>query len=450
MKGRVLVVDDDVAMGNMLARQLSQRGFIVDVFVDADSAFAALRASDYDVVLTDLNMKPVDGLALCARVGGDREEIPVVVMTGFGSLDAAIGAIRAGAYDFIAKPFEPEALEAVLARSVERRRLRAEVRRLRAATSEGTPATLGTSRVMRDIGELVQRVAATDVTVLVCGESGTGKEVIARALHAASPRRDAPLVSVNCAALPEALLESELFGHVRGAFTDARSTRAGLFAQADGGTLFLDEVGDLPLSLQPKLLRILQERTFRPLGSERELRADVRVIAATNRDLAAGVAQQTFREDLYYRLDVVRIDLPPLRVRENDILELAHLFVRRAAAKMGKRVEGLSRASAERLLAYSWPGNVRELQNCIERAVALSPYDVISVEDLPERIRTVPSPEVPVVPDGEVSELPRMEEVERRYIERVLGLVGGNKASAARILGYDRTTLYRKLERYRP
>jgi two-component system, NtrC family, response regulator AtoC len=445
MRGRVLVVDDDAIMGKMLVSQLSQLGYEADAFTDADSAFAALRSTDYDVVLTDLNMRPVDGLTLCARVGGDREDIPVIVMTAFGNLDSAVGAIRAGAYDYLSKPFEREALEPVIARAVDHRRLRAEVRRLRAATSNAEIAILGSSRVMRDIGEVVQRVAATNVTVLVCGESGTGKEVVAKALHAASPRRDAPLICVNCAALPEALLESELFGHVRGAFTDARATRAGLFSQADGGTLFLDEVGEIPLALQPKLLRVLQERTFRPLGGERELSTDVRVIAATNRELGAAVAQQTFREDLYYRLDVVRIDLPPLRVRGNDILELAHLFLRRTAAKVGKRVDGFSRGSAERLLAYSWPGNVRELQNCIERAVALCSYETISVEDLPDRVRNARALDTA---SDEMSDLPRMEEVERRYIERVITLVGGNKSSAARILGYDRTTLYRKLERY--
>lgn len=447
MRARVLVVDDEVAMGSMLVAQLAQLGYQADAFQDADSAFAALRSNEYDVVLTDLNMKPVDGLSLCARVGGDREDIPVVVMTAFGNYDAAVAAIRAGAYDFISKPFERDGLQAVIARAVEHHQLRAEVRRLRAATSQAAVTTLGSSRVMRDIGDLVQRVAATNVTVLVCGESGTGKEVVAKALHEASPRRDAPLICVNCAALPESLLESELFGHMRGAFTDARATRAGLFEQADGGTLFLDEIGELSVALQPKLLRVLQERTFRPLGSERELSVDVRVIAATNRDLASAVAKQTFREDLYYRLDVVRIDLPPLRVRGNDILDLAHMFLQRTAAKMGKRVIALSRACAERLLAYSWPGNVRELQNCIERAVALSQYETLSPEDLPERIGNAKAADVDT--DGEFSDLPRMEEVERRYIERVLNLVGGNKSSAARILGYDRTTLYRRLERYR-
>lgn len=445
MKGRVLVVDDDVTMGKMLAAQLAGLGYHTDAFTDGDAAFSALRSTDYDVVLTDLNMKPVDGLALCKRVGGDREDVPVIVMTAFGSLEAAIGALRAGAYDFISKPFEREALEPVIARAVEHRRLRAEVRRLRARATP-TGLTLGSSRVMREVSELIQRVAATNVTVLVCGESGTGKEVVANAIHAASARRDAPLVCVNCAAIPETLLESELFGHVRGAFTDARSTRAGLFAQADGGTLVLDEIGEVPLALQPKLLRVLQERTFRPLGSEREMSVDVRVIAATNRDLSAAVAQQLFREDLYYRLDVVRVDLPPLRVRGNDILELAHLFLVRAAERMGKRIGGMSRGFGEHLLAYSWPGNVRELQNCIERAVALSQYETLSVEDLPERIRT-PAPAA-FGGEGENAELPRMEEVERRYIERVMKLVGGNKSSAARILGYDRTTLYRKLDRY--
>jgi len=446
MTGRILVVDDEEVMGKMLVVQLGQLGYQAEAFVDADAAFAALRATEYDVVLTDLNMKPIDGLALCARVAGDREDIPVVVMTGFGDYDAAVAAIRAGAYDFISKPFERSTLEPVIARAVEHHRLRVEVRRLRAESPRTVEATMGSSRVMRDVSDLVQRIAATSVTVLVCGESGTGKEVVAKALHEASPRRAAPMICVNCAALPEALLESELFGHVRGAFTDARTAREGLFSQADGGTLFLDEIGELPIALQPKLLRVLQERTFRPVGADRELTVDVRVIAATNRDLAAAVAQHMFREDLLYRLDVVRIDLPPLRVRGNDVLELAHQFLLRSATRMGKRVEGFSRAAAERLLGYTWPGNVRELQNCIERAVALSQYATISVEDLPERIRTARSWDAGAV---DLSDLPRMEEVERRYIERVLKAVGGNKSSAAKVLGYDRTTLYRKLERYR-
>ncbi|HEU0032607.1 MAG TPA: sigma 54-interacting transcriptional regulator [Kofleriaceae bacterium] len=301
---------------------------------------------------------------------------------------------------------------------------------------------------MREVEQLIERVAASDATVLVTGESGTGKELVARAIHARSPRRDGPLVTVNCAALPEALLESELFGHVKGAFTDARTARPGLFAQAAGGSLFLDEIGELPLALQPKLLRALQDRVVRPVGGDREVEVDVRIIAATNRELATLVAERAFREDLYYRLDVIRVELPPLRARDNDVLLLAQHFLVRSARRAHKAIDGFSPAAARQLLAYSWPGNVRELQNCIERAVALARYATISVEDLPDRVRAPATRPDPVASD-DLADLPTMEEVERRYIARVMAAVGGNKASAARILGYDRTTLYRKLDRYR-
>ncbi|HWM87508.1 MAG TPA: sigma 54-interacting transcriptional regulator, partial [Kofleriaceae bacterium] len=266
-------------------------------------------------------------------------------------------------------------------------------------------------------------------------------------LHDRSQRRDGPFVAINCAAVPETLLESELFGHARGAFTDARTARAGLFAQAGGGTLFLDEIGELPLGLQPKLLRALQERRVRPLGGEGEISVDARLVAATNRDLESAVAERAFREDLYYRINVIHIELPPLRARSNDVLLLAQHFLERCASAAGKHIQGISPAAADRLVNYSWPGNVRELQNCIERAVALAQYDTVVVEDLPEKIRAYQHSHV-VVAGQDPSELVSMEELERRYIHRVLEAVGGNKTLAARILGFDRTTLYRKLERY--
>jgi DNA-binding NtrC family response regulator len=303
----------------------------------------------------------------------------------------------------------------------------------------------GPSAAMRDVWSLLARVADSDASVLVTGESGTGKEVVARALHARGKRRAGPFVAVNCAAMPESLLESELFGHARGAFTDARAAHAGLFVQADGGTLFLDEIGEMPLGMQPKLLRALQERTVRPVGGTAEVPFDARIVAASNRDLETAVEERAFRSDLYYRIDVVHVELPPLRARGSDVLVLAQRFVDDFAARAGKEVAGLTVPAAEKLLAYTWPGNVRELMNCIERAVALTRYEQLTVDDLPPKIRDYRVSHV-LVAANDPSELVPLEEVERRYVHRVLEAVGGNKTMAARILGLDRKTLYRKLD----
>jgi two-component system, NtrC family, response regulator AtoC len=446
---RILVVDDDAAMGAMLRANLTRRGFEVTICTVADDAFAALRDGELDVVVTDLHMRGMTGLELCERVVADRPDVPVVVITAFGSLDTAIAAIRAGAYDFVPKPFEIDALVVALDRAVQHRALREEVKRLRRAVGEAQrfEELIGDSPAMRKVYDVVARLRESDATVLVTGESGTGKELAARALHRRSRRAAGPFIAINCAAVPEQLLESELFGHVRGAFTDARTHRVGLFAQADGGTLFLDELGELPLGLQPKLLRALQERKIRPLGGDAELPLDVRLIAATNRDLEAAVEDRRFREDLFYRINVVHLDLPPLRARGNDVLLLAQHFLERAAAVAGKAITGLSSAAADKLVAYGWPGNVRELQNCIERAVAMAQYGQLAVEDLPDKVRSHKRAHV-VIASDDPGELASMEEVERRYVLRVVDACAGNKAEAARILGFDRTTLYRKLERY--
>jgi DNA-binding NtrC family response regulator len=295
--------------------------------------------------------------------------------------------------------------------------------------------------------EMVDRVAASDISVLVTGESGSGKELVARALHDRSPRRGGPFVAINCAAVPEPLLESELFGHERGAFTDARSARQGLLLRANGGTLLLDEIGEMPLALQPKLLRALQERQVRPVGSDREIPFDTRIVASTNRDIEADVEERRFREDLYFRINVVHVHVPPLRARGGDILLLAQEFVSRFSSQLGKQVTGISTSAAERMLGYDWPGNVRELMNCIERAVALARFDTVTVEDLPEKVRAYRSSHA-LADAQDPSELVTLEELERRYILKVLKATGGNKARAARVLGLDRRTLYRKLERY--
>jgi two-component system response regulator HydG len=372
-----------------------------------------------------------------------------VVVTAFGSLETAIAAIRAGAYDFLTKPLALEVLEVALERAIQHRRLQDEVRRLRreVEVSERYEELLGSSPVMTRLFRTLERVAVSDAAVLIRGETGTGKELVARAIHRRGRRREGPLVALNCAAIPETLLESELFGHARGAFTGAAERREGLLLTAHRGTLFLDEVGDMPLATQAKLLRVLQERRVRPVGSDQERAADVRVLAATHRDLEAALEEGRFRQDLYFRLNVIGVELPALRERGNDVLLLAQHFLARAAARAGKQVLGLTPHAAERLLAWTWPGNVRELENCIERAVALTQHERLLVDDLPERVRLHRPTQVVIAAEDPTTLLP-MEEVERRYVLEVLRAVQGHRTRAARILGFDRKTLYRKLERW--
>jgi DNA-binding NtrC family response regulator len=415
MGNAILIVDDDVAMCEMLAKALARKNFECRFRTAADDALALMETESFDVVVTDLNMRAMNGLELCARIVANRPDVPVVVITAFGSLETAVGAIRAGAYDFITKPVDVEALALTLARAAEHRALRQEVRRLRQALAESGRfgEMIGESAPMKKLHSLLAQITDSDASVLVTGESGTGKELVARALHRLGARKTGPFVAINCAAMPEPLLESELFGHARGAFTDARSDRAGLFVQASGGVLFLDEIGDMPLGMQAKLLRALQERKVRPVGGDREIPFDVRIVAATNRDLETAVAEQRFREDLYFRINVIQISVPPLRARGNDVLVLAQSFVEQFAGRSGKKVRGLGTSVAERLLSYAWPGNVRELQNAIERAVAVTRFAEITVEDLPERIRDYHVSHVLVVAE-DPSELAPMEEVERR------------------------------------
>jgi two-component system response regulator HydG len=449
MKGRVLVVDDDQAMCETLRVVLTKQGFEVRWTTSAAEALDLIGSADSDVILTDLNMRGMDGLELCERIVANRPDVPVIVITAFGSLQTAIAAIRAGAYDFLTKPPEIDAVVVALERAVQHRRLRQEVSQLRRVVEESSRFgnLLGTSAAMKTVYDLLDRIVDSTASVLITGESGTGKEVAARALHERGPRRKGPFVAINCSAMPETLLESELFGHVRGAFTDARSARTGLCVQANGGTLLLDEIGDMPLTLQPKLLRALQERTVRPVGGDEEISFDVRVVATTNRDLRSLVEEGRLREDLYFRINVIHVEMPPLRARGGDALLLAQHFVDLQAARAGKRVTGISPAAAEKLQAYRWPGNVRELQNCIERAIALTRFEELAVDDLPETIRAYKSSHVLVAGD-DPSELVALEEVERRYILRVMEAVGGNKTLGSQVLGITRKTLYRKLEQY--
>jgi two-component system response regulator HydG len=449
MNGRILIVDDDPATCEVLEEALELRGLEGASRTSAAEALALLGAEDFDVVLTDLNMQGTSGLELCQQVAANRPDLPVVVLTAFGSMEAAVGAIRAGAYDFVTKPFEMDHLFLTLDRAMAHKKLREEVKRLRTAVRESQHFTdmIGTSGPMQKVYDLVARVAETEATVLVTGESGTGKELVAKAIHTRSSRSQGPFVAINCAAMPESLLESELFGHTKGAFTDARQARQGLFLNACGGTLFLDEIGEMAMGMQAKLLRVLQERTVRPVGGDKEIPFDTRIVAATNRDLDTEVAERRFREDLFYRINVVRIHVPTLRARAADVLMLAQHFVERFAAVHRTSVKGLSSPAAERLVSYPWPGNVRELQNCIERAVALARYETLGVDDLPEKLRDYRPARV-IVESEDPAELLPMDEIERRYVLRALQAVGGNKTLAAQVLGFDRRTLYRKLERY--
>jgi two-component system response regulator HydG len=449
VSGRILVVDDEQSMCEALAAGLQPRGFEVEWTTSGPDAVARLDQAEFDVVVSDINMRGMSGLELCERIVANRPDVPVVVITAFGSFETAVGAVRAGAYDFVTKPVKMDALAIALTRAVQHRTLRGEVKRLQTLLDQSPPRgdVLGESAAMADVRRMLDRISDSDATVLITGESGTGKEIVARALHRRSRRAAGPFVAVNCAAMPEALLESELFGHARGAFTDARTARTGLFLQATHGTLLLDEIGDLPLALQPKLLRVLQERVVRPVGGNEEIPFDVRIVASTNRDLESAVEEGRFREDLYFRINVIHLELPPLRARGGDVLLLAQHFLAKLAAQTGKRVVGLSPEAAERLLAYAWPGNVRELQNCMERAVALTQFERVAVDDLPEKIRAYRRSHVLVASD-DPSELVSLDEVERRYILRVMEAVGGNKTLAAQVLGIGRKTLYRKLEQY--
>lgn len=448
MKPEILVVDDDQATCNLLKLSLGTEGFTVSTASNWTEAIERFGSQDFDVVLTDLNLGGPSGIDLCRQLAEQRPDTPVIVITAFGSLDTAISAMRAGAYDFLTKPFESESVVVALTRALRHRELTREVRRLRVATREatGVGGLLGSSPPMRRLYTLLDRVGVSDASVLVQGESGTGKEMVARALHERGPRRERPFVAINCSALPEHLLESELFGHTRGAFTDAKQTRVGLFVAADGGMLFFDEIGDLPLGLQPKLLRALEQRSVRPLGAKNEVPFDVRIVAATHRDLEQSIAEGTFREDLYYRLNVINVVLPPLRARGTDVLVLAQHFLERLTDGGSSKVTGISRGAADKLLRYPWPGNVRELRNCIERAVALTVFDKIAAEDLPEKVRDHRAAQLVAAED--TSELVPLEEVERRYIFQVLAACKGNRSQAAQILGLNRKTLYRKLQDY--
>lgn len=446
----VLVVGRDHEEGERLGGGLNPLGFTALCTPDPEQALAwALGRSVHTVVSSlTVNEQKQGGLRLCERLLKQVPNLPVIICADERDVDSAIAAMRAGAYDFFDKSADITALAHAIERAADHKQLSDEVKRLheQAGSHRGAGELLGTSASMRRVYDLIHRVSDTDVSVVITGESGTGKELVAKALHTESHRSEAPFVPVNCAAVPANLIESELFGHVQGAFTGARSDREGLFRQAHGGTIFLDEIGELHLEMQPKLLRVLQERRLRPVGGAEEVDFDARVVSATNVDFETEIKEGRFREDLFYRLHVVRIHMPPLRSRGNDVLVLAQHFVEQYAERFGKNVYGITEDAARALLAHDWPGNVRQLENAIERAVTLTRFDQLTVDDFSANAAAEQKPAWQTVHD-DADQLPTLQRLEDRYIEHVLKVADGNKTQAAKVLGLDRRTLYRKLER---
>ncbi|MBS1767186.1 MAG: sigma-54-dependent Fis family transcriptional regulator [Acidobacteria bacterium] len=447
---RILLVDDDPGLLDLVSELLARRGHEVVQTGSGLRAAQLLKAERFDLAVLDLLLPDLSGLDLAQLALRDPDTV-VVVLSGSTSVEQALQAMRIGIYDYVIKPFQVEQLEHTLQRALEKVRLNKENKRLRHrldGEDDRAPRLVGSSTYHRQLMDLAGRVASSGSTVLVTGPSGTGKELVARAIHAASPRSKQPFVAIHCGAIPESLLEDELFGHVRGAYTDARSDRPGRFLQADGGTLFLDEIGTMPASLQVKLLRVLQEREVTPLGSDRSVRVDVRVIAATNEDLQARVADRSFREDLFYRLNVVPIQLRALKEHPEDVAGLTAHFVRQFARRMGKPLKQVDPEALRALEAYGWPGNVRELENAIERAMALgADAERLRLDDLPAAVAGS-SPAMPSLPSFAAgSDLPAfLLEVERRSVQEALSACLGNKSEAARRLGMARTTLIHRIK----
>jgi DNA-binding NtrC family response regulator len=442
MKKRILVVEDEEKLRRVIELQLVSAGFEVDKAAAAEEGLKILDRAD--LVLTDFKLPNMDGLQLLSLIRRQNAQVPVIVMTAYGSVETAVEAMKAGATDFLLKPFSLDHLMRVVQKALEVHTLRDENRKLKEELGRRYEYDniIGRSQPMQEIFAVIERVAPTRATVLLAGESGVGKDLIARAIHFHSPRRDRPMVKINCTALPENLMESELFGYEKGAFTGANTTKPGKFEQADSGTVFLDEIGDVPASIQVKLLRVLQEREFERLGSNVTRHIDVRVIAATNQDLRAALEQGTFREDLYYRLNVVPIDIPPLRERKPDIPYLANHFVEKLAPGAGSRVESISGAAMDKLMAYHWPGNVRELENVIERSLVMCAGTELAASDI--RIESAPRPraqnEAHFLPEGMT-----LDEYERDIIREALRRADGNKSHAARLLGLTRNALRYRL-----
>ena len=447
---RVLIADDEESIRHVLTELLDERGYEVRAVGDGEEAMRELSARDYDALVTDVRMPKINGLDLVRAAQTASPETTIIVMSAYGSHDLAIEAMKAGAYDYLGKPFRPDEVLLVLRKAEERERLRRENVRLRQEMSRRAPPLVAEGPKMKEVMRVVQKVAPAPTTILIEGESGTGKELVARALHALSPRADRPFVAINCGSIPEPLIESELFGHAKGAFTDARTAKRGLFEEADGGTLLLDEVGELPLPVQPALLRVLQEGEVRRVGDSRSTRVDVRVLAATNRDLAAQVQAGKFREDLFYRLNVVQVRLPPLRERQDEIAALAERLLARHAERIGVAPRRLSPRALELLQRHRWPGNVRELENALERALVLSEDEEIGEEALPEALQREADPRpIPSSLGPDDLSVKRAQRVlEADLIRRALERTQGNRTRAAELLELSPRALLYKIREY--
>ena len=444
---KILIVDDDREMCQLLVDLLGEEGYIVETVHDGRSAVEKYRTDSFDLTITDLMMPRMKGTELVRQLREIDVHALVLLITAFGTIESAVDAMHAGAFHYVTKPFRTDEILLQVKRALEQRSLQGEVERLRKEVQGRYrfENIIGKSAKMREIFEIIAHISDLPANVLILGESGTGKELIARAIHRHSARSERPFVPLNCAAIPETLLESELFGHVRGAFTDARKDRRGLFQEANGGVLFLDEISEIPLNLQAKLLRIIEDKEVRPLGANQSEKVDARLVSACNRDLEQLVQEGRFRQDLYYRLNVIRIALPPLRQRPEDIPMLVDHFMRKFADQANRKIEGIEQDALAALMNYRWPGNVRELEHTIERAALLGKGSNLSLRDLP----------LPLLEhdDDAVTEAAAksytLRDLERQYIMRVMETTNGNKTEAARILGVDRTTLYRKLEEYK-
>lgn len=444
-QANILVIDDEETMRDSCRQTLSRDGSRVAVAEDGSRGLAMLKRESFDLVILDLKMPGLSGMEVLKKIEEEDPEVVVVVITGYATVESAVEAMKIGAYDFIPKPFTPESLRAIVKRALDKRELALENVLLRGElkASFGPDVIVGQSKLMKKVEELVRKVGPTDTTVLISGESGTGKELVARAIHRHSSRRDKPFVAVDCGSLVENLFESELFGHVKGSFTGATATKYGRFELANGGTLFFDEIGNISINIQTKLLRVLQEREVTKVGSSQVIKVDVRIVAATNKDLQKAVKAETFREELFYRLSVVPITLPALRERRDDISLLATHFLSKYNKKRRKNIRAISERAMEALVEYDWPGNVRELENAIERAVVLSENDVVKPSDLLYYGLTVERSL-----RSDVSEAQRLIDVEREHITKTLKMFNGHKGKTAESLGIDRKTLRSKLRRY--
>jgi DNA-binding NtrC family response regulator len=453
VQARILVVDDDEVSCRLFAEVLESDGHEVHQARSGEEALDSLRKETYDLLLVDVRMPGITGLDVTRTMRQEQPLLPVIVMTAFGSIETAVEAIHEGAYDYVSKPMNLDELKKIVFRALGQRELHAQPRRKvnQVDALEQQKTVIGRSPAMVEVFKMVARAAPTKSTVLILGESGTGKEVIARSVHQHSGRAQRPFVAVDCGALTETLLESELFGHSRGAFTGAVAEKKGVFQAANTGTCFLDEIGDISPNMQSKLLRVLQEEEVRPVGGKEWVKVDVRVLAATNKDLDQLVKTGAFREDLYYRLKVITIRLPPLRERPEDINALAQIFIQRYSLAAGKQISAISEDALERLRSYSWPGNIRQLENAIEQAVVLSKNPVLTLDDLPQEVREDLPPPYDNAGNGNFlfSDTPSLEEIKKRYALYVMNRTRGNISRAAKILDIDRRSLYRMLARWK-